>query len=395
VRPTCTTATYVFTARVLTAVCVIADTTPPVVSLLGDTNLTVEGTAASNTYVDAGATATDLFEGSLTPSLSHDVDMHRLGVYQAVWAAVDASGNAGQATRRVEVVDTTPPSVTVTPSANVTLEAVQDAPYTENATTAASDAVFGNVSVVFTTNVDASVPGVYWSRWDAQDASGNVATARRFVHVVDTLAPVLSMTTAVTVSVEAHQSVPYTDTGGVSANDLVDGAVAVQMVRGQLLLACLLLLLSCLALVLSCLVLSCLVLHRSACQMGMVNRTEPGNYTLTFVASDAANNTGSIERKVTVVDTTPPVLTLSGGSEFVLEEGETWTDVFQATDNGDGDITGLVQVVWSPHEPNSTTKAVGSNFTAVYTVADRAGHQVQATRVVAVTGTCVVSRCML
>ena len=89
----------------------VVDTTSPVVTVTGDNPATVE---LGGTYTDAGATATDA-SGDVTVVTSGDtVDPDTLGTYTITYTSTDASGNAGTATRTVNVVDTTAPVVTAT-----------------------------------------------------------------------------------------------------------------------------------------------------------------------------------------------------------------------------------------------------------------------------------------
>ena len=87
----------------------VVDTTAPVVTVTGDNPATVE---LGGTYTDAGATATDA-SGAVTVVTSGDtVDPDTLGTYTITYTSTDASGNAGTATRTVNVVDTTVPVFT-------------------------------------------------------------------------------------------------------------------------------------------------------------------------------------------------------------------------------------------------------------------------------------------
>ena len=86
----------------------VVDTTSPVVTVTGDNPATVElGTA----YTDAGATATDL-SGAVTVVTTGTVDTNTVGSYTLTYTSTDASGNAGTASRVVNVVDTTSPVFT-------------------------------------------------------------------------------------------------------------------------------------------------------------------------------------------------------------------------------------------------------------------------------------------
>lgn len=90
----------------------IEDTTDPVVTLLGDDPLTLE--CGVDEYVEPGATITDICDSD--PSLvidASDVDTEIVGDYDVDYTGTDASSNSVLAQRTVNVVDTTPPTITV------------------------------------------------------------------------------------------------------------------------------------------------------------------------------------------------------------------------------------------------------------------------------------------
>jgi hypothetical protein len=80
-----------------------ADTTPPVLTLLGANPLTIE---CGSPYADAGATATDNKDGDITARIQveNKVDTPKVGTYQVIYRVSDAAGNAASATRTVKVV---------------------------------------------------------------------------------------------------------------------------------------------------------------------------------------------------------------------------------------------------------------------------------------------------
>jgi len=83
----------------------IVDTTAPVITLLGDDTVTVE---VGSPYTDAGATATDTYDGDVTSSIvtQSNVDTAVVGVYEVAYNVSDASGNAAvEVTRTVNVED--------------------------------------------------------------------------------------------------------------------------------------------------------------------------------------------------------------------------------------------------------------------------------------------------
>jgi hypothetical protein len=56
------------------------------------------------TYSDAGATATDDVDGTLTPTVTNAVDPSVIGTYTVTYAAVDSAGNAAvPVTRTVHI----------------------------------------------------------------------------------------------------------------------------------------------------------------------------------------------------------------------------------------------------------------------------------------------------
>ena len=90
------------------------------------------------------------------------------------------------------VVDTTAPAITLNGPANLTLEC-HAGTYTDQGATATDD-VDGAVEVSVSGSVNTTVEGDYTITYTATDAAGNTATATRTVHVVDTTAPVLTLT---------------------------------------------------------------------------------------------------------------------------------------------------------------------------------------------------------
>jgi len=82
---------------------VYADTTPPVITLIGDASVTVE---VGNTYVENGATAVDNFDGDLTNSVvvTGIVNTNVVGTYIVTYSVTDLAGNTAYSiTRSVTV----------------------------------------------------------------------------------------------------------------------------------------------------------------------------------------------------------------------------------------------------------------------------------------------------
>jgi sulfatase modifying factor 1 len=105
------TGTYVLTYTVsdaagnevnATRTVTVSDTTDPVVTLLGDANVTH---AINTAWVDSGATASDTLDGNLTNqvTITGAVDVNSTGAYVLTYSVSDAAGNESNVTRTVNV----------------------------------------------------------------------------------------------------------------------------------------------------------------------------------------------------------------------------------------------------------------------------------------------------
>jgi len=253
----------------------IKDTTPPAITLIGAAIVTIE---AGSTYVDAGATALDLVSGPVGVTKSNNIVPNVPGTYTVTYTAVDAAGNTGTKTRTVIVRDSTAPVVTVNaPTAMIEGNTIGGATVTFTPT--AVDAISGTLTPTCTPASGSLFPvGTTSVSCSATDASGNTGTGTGSIKVVDTKPPVVTRNGPATVTVEAGTA--YTD-AGATAVDIVSGNVAVTVA-------------------------------------GTVNTSAIGSYTLTYSAKDAANNTGTATRTVTVVDTQAPVISDSANPAVLL-----------------------------------------------------------------------------
>jgi formylglycine-generating enzyme required for sulfatase activity len=80
----------------------VVDTTNPVLTLLGDANMSQ---AKDSAWVDPGATASDSLDGNLTSSITitGTVDVNTTGVYTLTYSISDGASNEANATRVVNV----------------------------------------------------------------------------------------------------------------------------------------------------------------------------------------------------------------------------------------------------------------------------------------------------
>ena len=197
-----------------------------------------------------------------------------------------ACGGGGSSSVPVNppVSDTTPPTITMVGAEAINHE--QGTTYDDQGASA-SDSVDGAVSVSSSGEVG-NTAGVYTITYSASDAAGNTATATRKITVADTQPPVISLIGDSEVTHE--QGSNYID-AGASASDVVDGDVEV-LISGDV-------------------------------------DDEVGEYTVTFTATDAADNSATQTRLVTVVSAdTPQTISLS-----VFDNGEA-DSAFDAGLNG-------------------------------------------------------------
>ena len=163
----------------------IVDTVAPVISLLGESTVTVEWLSS---YTDAGATATDTCGGNLTSSIAtvNPVNVNTVGSYTVTYNVSDASSNAAtEVTRTVNVVDTVAPTLS---NVSIASDSSVDTTYA----TATTD---DNVTLTFTASEPIGTPTVTFQSGgdDINDSSvtytntsGNTWTAAYTVDSSDT-----------------------------------------------------------------------------------------------------------------------------------------------------------------------------------------------------------------
>ncbi|WP_342433464.1 immunoglobulin-like domain-containing protein [Neobacillus sp. FSL H8-0543] len=111
---------------------------------------------------------------------------------------------------------------------------------------------------------------------------------------------------------------------------------------------------------------------------GLVDVNKSGEYILTYSVSDKSNNTSTVNRTVTVIDSIAPVL--SGIQDSKINFGELFNplDGISAVDNNDGDITANIQVSGSV----DINKA--GEYFLTYSISDQSGNSSSAERTVTV-----------
>jgi hypothetical protein len=315
------------------------DSIPPVITLLGDSIIKVNAGAV---YHDSGATAFDDIDGDITSRIkvSGSVDMLKLGSYYLYYDVEDNAGNKAEQKRRsVTVVDTTGPTISITPPNPINIYA--GTPYVEYGATA-HDNLDGDVTHKIDTindSVNTSVPGVYRVHYRVQDNAGYKTDSVRVINVLDfadTIPPVITLLGNNPLLLDIGQS--YTE-AGAKATDNKDGDIT----------------------------------DRIEINDDSVNTSTQGTYRVHYTVSDNAGNTDHEIRIVLVgvnLDTIPPVITLLGDNPMTIEINDPYNEPgATAIDNEDGNISSKIEITGTVDNTKIGT------YTRTYNVSDNSGNK--------------------
>ncbi|MDQ1256091.1 MAG: hypothetical protein QG656_687, partial [Candidatus Hydrogenedentes bacterium] len=312
------------------------DLTPPVIQINGSKDVTVERGVP---YVDLGAAATDDVDGIVTANIVTSglpIDTCYAGVYYVTYNVSDAAGNAAvTVVRTVHVVDTTPPVISMLGSSPVDVS--YGAAYHDAGATAL-DACGDNLTgaIVTQSTVDVLLLGTYQVRYNVSDVFGNAAAqVVRTVRVVDTVAPVITLSGAPVVEVVVNAV--YVD-AGATAFDICDGDLTAQIAVNGL----------------------------------PVSTAIAGEHTITYDVKDSSGNAApQVTRTVRVVPGSAPVISLTGNTQITVECCATYRDEgATALDAEDGDLTNAVAVGGLPIDTCEP-----GQYTITYDVEDSSGNK--------------------
>lgn len=207
----------------------VSDTTAPTIELVGEASITLE--CHMDTYTEQGATVSDDCDTTLiSATVGGDVvDVDVPGTYVVTYDATDSCDNAAeQVTRTVEVVDTTPPTITLIGDAMMMVEC-HTGTYEEPGATVSDDCDVELTTVTIGGDtVDVDVPGTYIITYDATDASGNTATqVTRIVEVVDTAPPEIIVADMTEIWPPNHKYHAFKLSDLVTAEDACEGPLDV------------------------------------------------------------------------------------------------------------------------------------------------------------------------
>jgi hypothetical protein len=282
-------------------------------------------TECGETFNDPGANATDAAGKVIPVHVSGTVDIRTLGSYTVTYTAADDKDSIS-VERTVIVVDTTAPEISLKGARTMTLRCGE--PFVEPGASAI-DSCQGSVPVVPAGNVDPNVQGRYTITYTAVDASNNSKTVEREVIVgsIEDNPPTITMVGQRALTIECGSS--FIDPGATAVTPcsgptpvFTDGIVDVQTV---------------------------------------------GLYTIVYTAN-AGELKSEAARSVTVVDSTAPVISLTGDNPLTIARGNKFNDPGAiARDTCASEFAATAT-------SNVDTNTSGS-YTIIYTAKDPAGNQ--------------------
>ena len=309
----------------------VRDTTPP--SVTAPPSVTREATAPLTTVSLGSPAVSDIVDGS--PVVTSDAPAaFPVGRTAVTWTATDSSGNAASAVQTVTIRDTTPPAIAA-PS-NVTAEATGVLSAVNLGSPSVSDVA--DVSPTVTSDAPAAFPvGSTTVTWTATDSSGNAASAVQTVTIRDTTPPAIAAPPDVTA--EATGTLTSVDLGTPAVSDIAD--------------------------------VSPTVTSDAPAAFPL------GDATVTWTATDSSGNSASDTQAVTVRDTTPPSVVITGGASVSVPVYSVYSDAgATCTDAVDGDV--------APAAAGSVNASALGPYEITYTCRDTAGNVGSAVRTVTV-----------
>ena len=230
-------------------------------------DITAEATGVM-TAVDIGtATVTDNID-EITAT-NNATDSFPLGVTIVTWTAKDSSGNTATAVQRIIIQDTTNPYFDTPESNVIVVEATGILTSFEIDTVTAHDIVDLNVTVT-NDSPDSFRLGLNFVTWTARDSSGNTAMYKQIVLVNDGTSPTITAPDDITIGTSSLLTM--INLGVATATDLVDPAPRITSDAP------------------------------TSFQLGTI--------TVIYTATDFFGNSATDTQKVTIQDTTEPILIL-------------------------------------------------------------------------------------
>ena len=312
----------------------IVDTTAPTLSI--PPSVTVPCGSPTDPSATGTASATD---ACLSPFVTHtDVTLlsgcDGTSTIIRTWKAADACGNVATGVQTITVVDRTAPSLSVPPNLTVDCGHPTDPSATgqASATDSCSSPVVTHTDITSLTGCGGT--GTIVRTWKATDACGNVATGVQTITVVDATLPTLSVPPSVTV--RCGSSTDPSATGQAGATDTCSSPV---------------------------------VTHTDVTSLTGCGGT--GTIVRTWKATDTCGNVSTGVQTITVVDTTPPALSVPAGA--MVQSGQSTDPAATGQATATDDCSSPI-VTYSDRTNLSGPGGIGT-ITRIWKAADACGNE--------------------
>lgn len=262
---------------------IIPDTTPPVLIVAGPDTTYISASQDSSAYtippsIQYAYDGTDSFiHRDISPRI---ILLNKLDTVKVTYTATDSAGNKTTVYRYVIVRDNIPPTLILKGDSSIYVGV--NTSYIDSGVSDTDNYYPSSILdtlIVKTGSVDVNKVGTYRILYTLTDPSGNTTSIERFVHVIDTIAPRISIKGNIHDTVEVYST--YNDPG-ISATDNYYKGVAITA-KGT---------------------------FYNNFPTGKPAKL--GVYTIVYTAADSSGNKDTAVRYIAVVDRTRPLIILLG-----------------------------------------------------------------------------------
>jgi PKD repeat protein len=332
--------------------------TKPVISLKGKNGLSdtiyLEN---GNTYVEDGYSAYSLMYGDVTSmvvvSKKSIPGIPYPGAILYSYNVQDSAGLFANTQYRVVLFtkDTTPPTLLISSPDTTKTEVFY--PVHLPTVSFVYDLVTKNLTVkTDSSQLDINNVGIYTIIYTVTDSAGNTTTVKRYIKVIDTIAPVLVLNGNNSDTIKVFTS--YNDPGVKTSDNYYKSSILDTLVKITT----------------------------------NLDTSAYGTYIITYNLTDPSGNKAKpVTRIVVVKDMIPPTVTLKGGATDSVEVNNNYVDPGTTIiDNRDkiSQMTITKTGTFYTAFPSGFANKTGNNYTITYTAVDRAGNKGSATRIVKV-----------
>jgi hypothetical protein len=344
----------------------------PIITLKGSHGLydTIK-VEQGNKFVEPGYSASSFLYGDVTSSvvrtsrkqystnIADSFNSMIPATYIYSYNVTDSAGNKALTQYRVVVVtkDQTPPMLIVDKPDTTYIEvtptplSIIPAPKVISADDLVDGPLAGSV-VDDANKVTTNIVGLYTVTYSVSDLSGNTSVVYRYIRVIDTVKPIITLLGANPLTLEVYNT--FVDPG-IKTSDNYDNAS---------------------------------VLNPRVVITRNLDTSKLGTYYITYNLTDrAGNHAASVTRTIIVADTVKPVITLIGFQFDSVEVFDKYADAgVMVSDNYNkaSDITVTVGGTFYTQFPAGTKTNKTGTYTIVYTATDKSGNTSTLTRTVKV-----------